>query len=140
MPSQMKTIRSYGNVAEAGFAQSLLQAAGIDAFIPHEFAATSSPEFAIWQIRLQAPDEDVERAAEIPDGQAGLNPQPPGVSLDESAPVQLEVKPPSAKEYFRALKPMLVIERDRRLSLAGAGRKDTVSCPRLGLPPSSNAF
>jgi len=94
----MKTIRSYRNVAEAGFAQSLLQAAGIDAFIPHEFAATSSPEFAIWRIRVQVPDEDVERAVEILDGQAGLNPESPGASLDESPPVQHEVEPPAGNE------------------------------------------
>lgn len=89
----MKTIRSYGNIAEAGFAQSLLQAAGIDASLVDQNAAAIGLD-----VRLQAPEEEVERALEILDGQAGLNSQPPGVSLDESAPVKYEVEPPAAKE------------------------------------------
>jgi hypothetical protein len=64
----MRTIRTYRNIAEAGFAQSLLEAAGIDATLPHEFAATSSPEFAVWGVQVQVPEVDVERAIEILDG------------------------------------------------------------------------
>jgi len=89
----MKTVRSYGNVAEAGFAQSLLRAAGIDASLIDENAATIGLD-----IRLQAPDEDVELALEILDGKAGLNPQSPGHSLGESAPVKPEIEAPAAKE------------------------------------------
>ena len=70
----MRTIRTFQNLAQAGFAQSLLEAAGIDATLPHEFAATSSPEFAVWGVKLQVPEADVDRAIEILDGNAGLNP------------------------------------------------------------------
>ena len=91
----MKIIRTYRNIAEGGFARSLLEAAGIDAFLPHEFAATSGPEFAIWGIQLQVPDEDVERALEILNGEAGLDSRLPAVTADESVPLEHEVNSPN---------------------------------------------
>jgi uncharacterized integral membrane protein len=81
----MRTIRTYQNLAEAGFAKSLLQAAGIDADLPHEFAATSSPEFAVWGVKLQVPEQDVDRAIEILDGNAGLNPDGIADSAENSS-------------------------------------------------------
>jgi hypothetical protein len=76
----MKTIRTYRTVAEAGFAQSLLEAAGIDASLPYEFAATSSPEFGIWGIELQVEEQDVKRAMAILDGKIGIGTDPDDVT------------------------------------------------------------
>ena len=39
----METLRSYNNVGEAGFAQSLLEASGIPASLEHEAATSLSP-------------------------------------------------------------------------------------------------
>ena len=87
----MKTIRRYGNLAEAGFARSLLEAAGIDASLADEYAATLGFQYAPWGIRLQVPEDDEQRSLEILDGQGGLDSHPPGVTLDEAVPMEHEV-------------------------------------------------
>ena len=66
----MKTVRTYFNVMEAGFAESLLKAGGIDASLANENAAAIG-----LSIQLQVPDEDIERALRVLNGEAGLNPQ-----------------------------------------------------------------
>ncbi len=63
----MKTIRSYGNSAEANFARSLLESAGLQASLADELAYTMEPPLVPWGIRLQVPDEEVARALEILD-------------------------------------------------------------------------
>ena len=72
----MKTIRRFSNVAQAGFARSVLEAAGIDAALADEHAFTLGPQYAPWGIRLQVPDPDAERAERVLDQQEGFLPLP----------------------------------------------------------------
>jgi hypothetical protein len=61
----MKTVQNYFNLAEALFAQSLLEASGIDASLLDQNSADIGTMFAGGGMRLQVPDEDVDRALEI---------------------------------------------------------------------------
>jgi hypothetical protein len=60
----MKTIRSYQNIGEAGFAQSLLEAAGIPAVLQHEAAAVFAP-MGVCAARLEVPEENAAEADRI---------------------------------------------------------------------------
>ena len=84
----MKTIRTYGNSAEANFARSLLESAGVQASLADELAYTMEPPLVPWGIRLQVPDEEVARALEILDRGASFVPlaeefEPPVSEQDE---------------------------------------------------------
>ena len=81
----MKTIRRFGNIAQAGFARSLLEAAGIPASLADEHAYTLGPQYAPWGIRLQVPEEDEERATKIIEA-----------SAEEFAPLPDDFEPPPA--------------------------------------------
>jgi hypothetical protein len=61
----MKTIRTFTNVAEAGFASSLLEAAGIQTLLAGEESFQMTPGLATGGIRLQVREEDEERALEV---------------------------------------------------------------------------
>ena len=61
----MKTIRTFSNLAEAGFASSLLEAAGIKAFLADEQSYTIGYGQAGGGLRLQVEDEDVARAEHV---------------------------------------------------------------------------
>ncbi len=63
----MKTIRSYFNLAEAGFASSLLEAAGIPAVLKGEQSFLMTPGIATGGIELQVPEEDTEKARRVLD-------------------------------------------------------------------------
>lgn len=58
----MKTIKTYLNAAEAGFASSLLEAGGIRTLLKGEESFAVTPGFASGGIQLQVPDEDFEKA------------------------------------------------------------------------------
>jgi hypothetical protein len=81
----MTTIRNYLNPAEAGLAKSLLEAAGIPAFVADEDSTSSGYGTVLGGVRLQVQDADVERARQIlKDQQAGtplsddfVPPEPP---------------------------------------------------------------
>lgn len=60
----MKTVKTYSNLAEAGFADSLLEAAGIPALLADEQSFLWSYGMAI-PIRLQVEDADFERAKQV---------------------------------------------------------------------------
>jgi hypothetical protein len=60
----METLRSYNNVGEAGFAQSLLEASGIPASLEHEAATSLSPA-GVSAVRLQVPCERFAEAERI---------------------------------------------------------------------------
>ena len=60
----MTTLRSYQNIGEAGFAQSLLEAAGIPAVLEHEAAAVFAP-MGVCAVRLQVPEENLAEADRI---------------------------------------------------------------------------
>jgi hypothetical protein len=84
----MKTIRSYGNSAEANFARSLLESAGVQASLADELAFTMEPPLVPWGIRLQVPDDEVARALEILDQGSSFVPlaeefEPPVSEQDE---------------------------------------------------------
>ena len=72
----MKTIRRFSNIAEAGFACSLLEATGIQAALADEHAFSLGQAFAPWGIRLQVPEADTERAMRVLDRQEGFSPLP----------------------------------------------------------------
>lgn len=72
----METIRSFLNISEAGFAVSLLTSAGIHAVLADEHAFTLGPASLSSGIRLQVPEEEVERALSILDGQEEFAPLP----------------------------------------------------------------
>jgi hypothetical protein len=61
----MITIRRYGNVAEAGFAESLLISEGIEVFLADEEAGALGAQYVPWGMRLQVRQEDVDRALQI---------------------------------------------------------------------------
>ncbi len=61
----MKTVRTFGNLAEAGFASSLLEAAGIQALLADEQTFTIGYGAAIGGLRLQVDDADWDRAVQV---------------------------------------------------------------------------
>jgi Putative prokaryotic signal transducing protein len=61
----MKTVRTFANLAEAGFASSLLQSVGILASLTDEQCFLMTPGMATGGIRLQVEDPDFERAARV---------------------------------------------------------------------------
>jgi hypothetical protein len=60
----MRTVKSYANLAEAGFASSLLEAGGIRTLLADEQSSLWSYGMAI-PIRLQVDDADFEKAHQI---------------------------------------------------------------------------
>ena len=81
----MRTVKSYSNLAEAGFASSLLEAAGIRTLLADEQSSLWSYGMAI-PIRLQVDDADFEKAHEIlKNGLSGAD------TTDE--PVATELRP-----------------------------------------------
>ena len=61
----MKTVRTYWNLAEAGFASSLLESAGIQALMADEQSFTLGYGQAMGGLRLQVDDADFERALRV---------------------------------------------------------------------------
>src|SRR6185503_4982861 len=60
----MKTLKTFSNVAEAGFAGSLLEAAGIPVLLADELSSLWSYGMAI-PIRLQVEEADFDKAREV---------------------------------------------------------------------------
>ena len=63
----MKTVRTFGELAEAGFARSLLEAAGIEALLADEQSYSIGYGPATGGLRLQVDDADFERAQRVLD-------------------------------------------------------------------------
>ena len=85
----MRTVKSFSNLAEAGFASSLLEAVGIHTLLADEQSFLWSYGMAI-QIRLQVEEADVERAQQILEN--GL------CAADETAaPPAAELRPPPSE-------------------------------------------
>ncbi len=61
----MKIVKTFGNLAEAGFASSLLEAAGIPASLADEQSFLMVGGMGMLGIRLQVEDADFERAAQV---------------------------------------------------------------------------
>jgi hypothetical protein len=86
----MKTLRTYGNLAEAGFAKSLLEAAGISAELADEHTYALGYGRAVGELRLQVEEQDIEKAAHVleegpdtPTFQAGHAAPPDSSALTE---------------------------------------------------------
>lgn len=54
----MKTVKTFANLSEAGFASSLLEAAGIPALLADEQSYLAIPGMATGGIRLQVEEEE----------------------------------------------------------------------------------
>ena len=84
----MKTVKTFGNLAEAGFASSLLEAAGIPASLADEQSFLLVAGMGMPGIRLQVEDADFERALQVlakgPDADAPTADDLP-VSADQGA-------------------------------------------------------
>jgi hypothetical protein len=63
----MKTVRTFGELSEAGFARSLLEAAGIEALLADEQSYSIGYGPATGGLRLQVDDADFERAQRVLD-------------------------------------------------------------------------
>ncbi|MEI9895833.1 MAG: DUF2007 domain-containing protein [Chthoniobacter sp.] len=61
----MKTVKTFVNLSEAGFASSLLEASGIPALLADEQSFLMLPGPATGGIRLQVEDQDFERAMQV---------------------------------------------------------------------------
>ena len=87
----MITIRRYANVAEAGFAKSLLISEGIDAFLADEEAGALGPQFVPWGMRLQVREEDEQRANKIlaeKENETKGTSVPPAAPAKENPPIK----------------------------------------------------
>lgn len=80
---RMTTIKTFSNLAEAGFAHSLLEAAGIPAFLADEQTSQLGYGLAVG-IRLQVEEADRERAMQV------LSKGPDAAATDEK-PVELRL-------------------------------------------------
>src|SRR4029434_6728849 len=83
----MTTVQTYGNLAEAGFAKSLLESAGIRAELADEHTYGLGYGPVVCELRLQVEEGDLERArkvlAEGPDALA--SPEIESTSVDQEA-------------------------------------------------------
>ncbi|MEA3207305.1 MAG: hypothetical protein QOE70_362 [Chthoniobacter sp.] len=95
----MKTVKTFGNLAEAGFACSLLEAAGVPATLADEQSFLMLPGLASGGIRLQVEDAEFDRAFQIlaqgPQGEAASagasTPTPAGAELRDSTEGKIPV-------------------------------------------------
>lgn len=85
----MVTLRTYFNVAEAGYAHSLLESQGLRPFLLGENMFTMEPVNAIGGIRLQVPEDQVEEAQRILAGE-GFVPLPDNFVPPETADDETE--------------------------------------------------
>ena len=64
----MTTITTCSNIAEAQLLKSVLDDAGLPAFLPDEITATTAPQnFFISGVRLQVADENADEACRVLD-------------------------------------------------------------------------
>lgn len=62
----MTTLTTCSNVAEAQLLKSVLDDAGLPAFLPDELTATTAPQnFFVSGVRLQVEDEDADEARRV---------------------------------------------------------------------------
>ncbi len=89
----MKTIRTFVNAAEAGFAGSLLESAGIRTLLKGEQSFMMTPGLATGGIQLQVEDEDVDRAVRLLD--KGFD----AVTEESRSDTEAETETPAAMEH-----------------------------------------
>lgn len=89
----MKTIRRFNNVAEAGFAQSLLESAGLTAVLADDLTFALGPQYVPWGIRLQVAEEDLGRAEKILEEHEGYEPLPEDFVPPETEVVEMVGSP-----------------------------------------------
>src|SRR6266511_6432925 len=78
----MTTVRTYGNLAEAGFAKSLLEAAGVRAELADEHTYGLGYGPVVGELRLQVDEADLERARQVLDKGPDASSQPPKETQD----------------------------------------------------------
>jgi hypothetical protein len=83
----MKTVKTFGNLSEAGFASSLLEAEGIPASLADESSFQLVAGMQMQGIRLQVEDQDYERAVRILQGGSDA---PPLAELPAASDAQEE--------------------------------------------------
>lgn len=91
-PREMKTIRTYINAAEAGFASSLLESAGIQTLLKGEESFMLTPGLVSGGIQLQVDEEEAERAVRLLDQGFDAAADAPNASVGstDDIPVQSE--------------------------------------------------
>jgi len=93
----MKTVKTYSNLAEAGFAHSLLEAAGIPAFMADEQSFSLGYSTNAIGIRLQVEEVNFERALHV----LAEGPDAGGAPLDDP-PVPSPAEPPPRRGMWPA--------------------------------------
>jgi hypothetical protein len=78
----VKTVKTFANLSEAGFAGSLLEASGIPALLADEQSFLMTPGMATGGIRVQVDDQDFERALHV----LAEGPDAPAVPISPAAP------------------------------------------------------
>ncbi len=71
----MVTVKAFRNVAEAGYAHSLLESIGLHPFLLGEYGFTAEPGL-VDEIRLQVPEDEADAARKILFEGEGLTPLP----------------------------------------------------------------
>jgi hypothetical protein len=87
----MTTLRTYGNLAEAGFAKSLLESAGIRAELADEHSYGIGYGPVVSELRLQVGEADLERARQVLDKGPDA-PEPPRESVTTEDEARLAMK------------------------------------------------
>jgi Putative prokaryotic signal transducing protein len=83
----MTTVRTYGNLAEAGFAKSLLEAAGISAELANESSYSVGYGAVVCELRLQVDEADLDRARHVlAEGPDAPSPPPAESSFVDQGP------------------------------------------------------
>lgn len=85
----MKTVKTFANLAEAGYASSLLESAGIRASLADEQSFLMTPGMATGGIRLQVEDPDFERAMRVLEEGPDAAESPVAGSAVSSEPVEI---------------------------------------------------
>jgi uncharacterized membrane protein YbhN (UPF0104 family) len=97
----MKTVKRYLSSGEADFAKSLLDSAGIDAFVAQE---STGYLLANGGIRVQVPDPDIDRATRILEHkEAGFDPLPDDFIPPEESPSAPPVRRRKSSPFFAFL-------------------------------------
>ena len=136
--SGMKTIRTFSNLSEAGFASSLLEAAGIKASLADEQSFSIGYGQVGGGLRLQVEDADAERAERVldkgPDA-AGDRPSEAETAADERGRIPLGVFAAVAVAFgVLAFAIYQVVEKRRAGGSASAEQKYEYDYNRDGRP------
>ncbi len=86
----MTTVKTYASEVQADLDKSLLEAAGIKAFLPDEYSAVIGYGAVVGPLRLQVQDTDAEKARNILEENMGSGPLSNDFIPSESAPESVQ--------------------------------------------------